>query len=152
MEGFNEYYRFMKEYLSFFEGVRDNERTKMNALLSNDLKRIESAMQQHQADIKRIELLEKQRRELSEKLGLGTMDFAAVVEKLEGEEKKQLSMIKNALFHTVKNIQYLNRKSIEIANMQLCYYGELSADEEARLYNSKGKSEIAAANLLNTQA
>lgn len=152
MERFNEYYDFMKGYLSFFEGVRDNERIKFNALLSNDLKRIETAMQQHQSDVKKIELIENQRRELSEKLGFGKKNFSEVVELFEGEERNMLWRIKNSLQITVKNIQYLNRKSMEIANMQLSYYGELAADEEARLYNAKGKPEVASANLLNTKA
>ncbi len=151
MERFNEYYGFMKEYLSFFEGVKDNERIKMNALLSNDIKRIETAMQQHQSDVKKIELIEKQRRELSEKLGFGKKDFSEIIGLFEGEERNKLAGVKNSLQIAVKNIQYLNRKSMEIANMQLNYYGELAADEEARLYNAKGKPEVAAANLLNTK-
>ena len=152
MERFNEYYDFMKGYLSFFEGVKDNERNKMHALLSNDLKKIESAMQQHQSDVKKIELIEKQRRELSERLGFGQMDFSAIIDLFEGDERNKLWGVKNNLQITVKNIQYLNRKSMEIANLQLNYYGELAADEEARLYNAKGKPEVAAANLLNTKA
>ncbi|MBE6836708.1 MAG: flagellar protein FlgN [Ruminococcus sp.] len=152
MERFNEYYDFMKGYLSFFEGVKDNERNKMHALLSNDLKKIESAMQQHQSDVKKIELMEKQRRELSERLGFGQMDFSAIIDLFEGDERNKLWGVKNNLQITVKNIQYLNRKSMEIANLQLNYYGELAADEEARLYNAKGKPEVAAANLLNTKA
>lgn len=151
MERFNEYYDFMKDYLSFFEGVKDNERIKMNALLSNDIKRIEAAMQQHQSDVKKIELIEKQRRELSEKLGFGKKDFSEIISLYDGEERNKLSGIKNNLRIAVKNIQYLNRKSMEIANMQLSYYGELAADEEARLYNAKGKPEVASANLLNTK-
>lgn len=151
MSRFDEYLGFMKRYLSFFEVVKDNERNKMEALLSNDLKKIESAMSQHQSDVKKIEILEKQRRELSIELGFGERDFKQVCELFEGEEKKVLSDLRASLQNTVKNIKYLNKKSIEIANMQLYYYGELAADEEAHLYNAKGKPEVAAANLLNKQ-
>ena len=149
MSRFDEYLGFMEKYLSFFESVKENERAKMEALLSNDLKKIESAMSQHQSDVKRIELMERQRRELSIALGFGEKDFRQVCEMFEGEDRKALSSLRTSLQNTVKNIKYLNKKSIEIANMQLYYYGELAADEEAHLYNAKGKPEVAAANLLN---
>lgn len=151
MSSFAEYFGFMNSYLSFFENVKEKEREKMQALLSNDLKRIESSMQEHQTNIKKIELLEKQRRELSDRLGFGEKDFREITELFEGEERNSLASIRIKLQNTVKSIRYLNKKSEEIATMQLNYYGELAAAEEAHMYNAKGKPEVAGANLLNAK-
>lgn len=152
MDKFNQYFQFMKEYSALFETVKEHEKSKMQALLSNDLKQIESAMSVYQTDIKKIELMEGQRRDLSSKLGFENMDFGEIAKSFEGEEKYELLKLRAELQRNVRNIQYLNRKSMEIANLQLSYYSELASDEEAHMYNAKGKSQIAGANLLNTKA
>lgn len=153
MDKFNEYYDFMDGYLDYFMKVKDNERGKMEALLSNDLKKIEEAMQEHQASVKKIELLEKQRRELSKQLGFGEMNFQEIISTFDGEERKKLSLVRAKLQNTVKSIKYLNKKSLEIAGMQLRYYGELAgnAEEDAHIYNSKGMPELSNSTLLNTK-
>lgn len=152
MEKYTKLKTFMDEYILLFDEVKQHEKNKMQALLSNDLKKIESAMQIYQTDIKKIEIAEKQRRELSQELGFGEMDFGEIAKSFDGDNRYRLLKMRSELQCTVRNIQYLNKKSMEIANMQLSYYNDLANAQEAHMYNAKGKSEIAGANLLNTKA
>lgn len=152
MENYNKLKTFMGEYISLFDEVKQHEKNKMQALLSNDLKKIESAMQVYQTDIKKIELVEKQRRELFSSLGFGEKTFEEIANDFDGDDKYGLLKMRSQLQGIVRDIQYLNQKSMEIANIQLGYYNELAKDEETHMYNAKGKSEIAGANLLNTKA
>lgn len=155
MDKFQMYYDFMAEYASFFFDVENVENKKLKALLSNDLSLIETAMSEYQTCIKKAQQYETNRIKLCEKLGFKDMKFKQISNLFEGDEKRRLVIQNNSLESTIRTISYLNKRSMEIAKMQMKYVEELAnSRENAHMYNSSGKSDSALENLnlLNKKA
>lgn len=97
MENYEEFYNFMLEYTEFFEETAVKEREKMSALLSDDLKRIEKCLNEHQSTIKKAERFEQDRQKLLDKIGFSGKSFRQIIAMAEGEEREQLKNYMNAL-------------------------------------------------------
>ena len=87
MENYEEFYNFMLEYTEFFEETAVKEREKMSALLSDDLKRIEKCLNEHQSTIKKAERFEQDRQKLLDKIGFSGKSFRQIIAMAEGEER-----------------------------------------------------------------
>ncbi len=156
MSKFNSYYDFMEKYELFYKTVLDAEEEKLNALLSNNLSRIEASLSAYQSYIKQTQQFEEKRIELCRFLGFKSMAFSDIISDFSNQEKQKLILQKNRLEAIVKLISYLNRKSLEISEIQLKFVEELAekSPENLKFYNSKGKSDstLRNSNLLNKQA
>lgn len=97
LENYEEFYNFMLEYTEFFEETAVKEREKMSALLSDDLKRIEKCLNEHQSTIKKAERFEQDRQKLLDKIGFSGKSFRQIIAMAEGEEREQLKNYMNAL-------------------------------------------------------
>ena len=96
------------------------EQEKRQALLADDLTRLESMIQAQQAAIMRLESLEKQRMEAQEKAGYNTMRADEILELLdEGPEKDALARHVIELKQTMDDIRYQNDRAMEIARANL---------------------------------
>lgn len=155
MDIFQMYYDFMAEYSNFFFQVEGVESNKLKALLSNDLEEIETVMAEYQTCIKKAQQYETNRVKLCEELGFGNMKFAQIAQLFDGEQKRRLVIQNNSLESTVKTISYMNKRSMEIAQMQMKYVSELeNSKDNAHMYKSNGKSDSSFENLnlLNKKA
>lgn len=143
MENFNEFYDFMTEYTEFLEETAEKEKEKLSALLSDDLKRIERCLNEHQFTIKKTERFEKERIELQQSLGLGDMNFSQIIEKCSDAEEKQLLEKLHVRFKVaVENVKHANKTSLQVAQMNLKIIEEImpSGVTDARVYDHKGAS------------
>lgn len=148
MKDFNRYYDFMENFTEFYKKVQQAEYDKFESLMSNDIERIQKSMQTYHTYIKQAQQLEHERIELCKDLGFENMAFSEVLRHFSGEEKEKLIEQKNRLTGIVKTIKYLNKKSMDYANMQLSFTADNSA-----IYNGKGQtdSHLNNSNILDKQ-
>ncbi len=153
MENFNEFYDFMLEYTEFFEETAVKEREKMSALLSEDLKRIEKCLNEHQSTIKKTERYEQEREKLQAKLGIGGMSFRQIIATLDGEEHDKLRKLYNRFKVAVDNVSHANKTSLQIAETNMKIIEKLSPSvTDAKCYDSTGvPSKRKNMGLLNTK-
>lgn len=149
MTMFEEYYGFMADYTDFYRDVQRAEYEKLEALLSNNLERMDEAMKNYQSCIKKAQQLEHERIEMCMRMGFEDMAFSTICKKFPDDEKYKLIEQKNDLERLVKSIKYLNRKSIDLANMQL----SITNPDSTAFYNAKGEQEspLAKSSILNKQ-
>ena len=85
------------------------EQEKRQALLSDDLSRLESMIQAQQAAIMKLESLEKQRMEAQENAGYHNLSADAILELLDdGPDKAILARQVGELKQTLEEIRYHN--------------------------------------------
>lgn len=143
MENFNEFYDFMTEYTVFLEETAEKEKEKLSALLSDDLKRIEHCLNEHQFTIKKTERFEQQREELQNKLGIGGLTFKEIINRCaDADEKDLLGKLYTRFITAVDNVKHANKTSLQVAQMNLKIFEEImpSGVTDAKCYDVKGVS------------
>lgn len=151
MTAFEEYYGFMERFIAFYIEAQKCELEKFDALMSCELPRIQEAMNGYQSMIKKAQSYEDERIELCKRLGFENMAFSEVLRHFDGEDQAKLTEQKNRLTSIIKNIKYLNKRSMDFVNVQL---GEIEqAAAISSIYNTKGLADnhLANSNLLNKQ-
>jgi flagellar biosynthesis/type III secretory pathway chaperone len=109
------------------------EQEKRQALLSDDLDRLESMIQAQQAAIMKLESLEKQRLEAQEKAGYHNLTADGILELLEdGPEKAALSRQVEELRQTLDDVRYQNNRALEIARANLQIVNTLATGQEQK--------------------
>ena len=151
LTAFEEYFGFMEKFIAFYIEAQKCELEKFDALMSCELPRIQEAMNNYQSVIKKAQSYEIDRIELCKRLGFENMAFSEVLRHFDEGEQRQLTEQKDKLTSIIKNIRYLNKRSMDFVNVQL---GEIEQQASiASIYNTKGlaDSHLANSNLLNKQ-
>ncbi len=141
MEGFSEFYDFMSEYTDFLEETAEKEKDKLSALLSDDLKRIEHCLNEHQSTIKKTEYYEKEREKLQRRLGIATLTLKEIIERnSDPEEKELLEKLAERFKIAIDNVKHANKTALQVAQMNLQIIENVapSGVTDAKCYNSKG--------------
>ena len=145
MENFEQFYDFMTEYTDFLEETAEKEKDKLSALLSDDLKRIEHCLSEHQSTIKRTELFEKDREKLQKKLGLQGLTLKEIIEKCDDPEEKDLLRKLSARFKAaIDSVKHANKTSLQVAQMNLQIIEDVMPRNvnDPKVYNAKGMPMI----------
>ena len=145
MENFNDFYDFMIEYTEFLEDTAEKEKEKLSALLSDDLKRIEHCLNEHQSTIKKTELFEKDREKLQKKLGIGGLTLKEIIERCSDPEEKEMLQKLSVRFKTaIDNVKHANKTALQVAQMNLQIIENVMPQgvTDAKVYNSKGIPSI----------
>ena len=145
MEGFNEFYDFMTEYTDFLEETAEKEKDKLSALLSDDLRRIEHCLNEHQSTVKKTELFEKEREKLQKNLGIGGLTLKEIIARCsDPEEKDLLNKLYIRFKAAIDNVKHANKTSLQVAqtNLKILEEAMPSAVTDAKCYNSKGIPSI----------
>ena len=109
------------------------EQEKRQALLSDDLDRLESMIQAQQAAIMKLESLEKMRLEAQESAGYHRMTADEILELLDdGPDRETLARQMAELRQTMEEIRYHNNKAMEIARANLQIVNILATGKEQR--------------------
>ena len=107
------------------------EQEKRQALLADDLIRLESMIQAQQAAIMKLESLEKQRLDAQDKAGYHDLKAQEILELLDdGPDKAALQKQVGELKQTMEEIRYHNDKALEIARANLQVFNTLSRGSE----------------------
>lgn len=130
------------EFISFLEKYRDelvvaldNEREKRQALISNDIDRLEALIQAQQAETMKLKNFENKRLALQTKLGLGNCKAKDIVAAAgDKETKEKLETLLDEIVSLVGRIKQQNKMAIELANTNLRVIDKIMrpADTEAR--------------------
>lgn len=113
---------FMERYTSFFEHMVENEKVKLNVLLSNDVQAIQANLLEQQSNAKRIENIELERQDFFNKQGFAELSLREVIALCDTDLKVKLEHTYERLQHAISQIKYHNRKSMEIIHMNLNIY------------------------------
>ena len=109
---------FLEEYTLFFEEMVEAEKTKLNILLSNDLKAIEENILTQQVNAKRIENMENRRITMFNQQGYPQKSLREVIQFL-GEDAYELNVYYNRLEKAISLIKHFNKKSLELIRFNL---------------------------------
>lgn len=145
MADYNKICDFMTEYVDFLKETESKEKDKMEALLSNDVKRVENVITEHQFTIKKMQEFEHRREVLFIDENLENMTFKDIIEIFHGEENKNLKIIYAEFSSLIANIKEFNSKSLEIASLNLKIMDELNLESnnvsDANCYNQNGTQD-----------
>ena len=119
MDTFKELHQYLHDYTQFYMSVVEFEVKKLSAILNHDLKEIEKNILLQQALLKKIEVRERDRIRFTQSLGFTNQSLKAIVESHTGVEKTELNKIYDDLTHIIFDIQHYNKKSMEMAQMNL---------------------------------
>lgn len=131
LEGIQKYIAFMSGYASYFEGLVDEERDKLDALLSHDLKQMEQSVAQQQAVEKKMEQLEQLRESLQQAAGFEGMTCQEIIAQLSGEDRFTLDQAFKRLSDAVSTVKFYNQKSMDICKQSLQLIGSEAVDPAA---------------------
>lgn len=142
LENYEEFYNFMLEYTEFFEETAAKEREKMSALLSDDLKRIEKCLNEHQSIIKKAERFEQDRQKLLNKIGFSGKSFRQIIAMAEGEDREQLKKLYERFKIAVDNVSHSNKTALQIAetNMKILENISPTGVTDPKCYDNNGVS------------
>ena len=109
------------------------EQEKRQALLSDDLDRLEGMLQAQQAAIMKLESLEKQRVEAQDNAGYHDLTAKEIMELLgDGPDKDTLARQVEELRRTLDDIRYQNDRSLEIARANIQIINTLATGKEQK--------------------
>lgn len=112
-------FAFFEKYASALHTMAQDEKEKLNALLSNSLPRIEHAISTAQANTKLIENLEIKRLAMQDRLGCGQLTFSQLLDEIPDSNKPQLSAMFKQIQAAVNQIKFTNDKSMAVANTNM---------------------------------
>ncbi|MCL1804910.1 MAG: flagellar protein FlgN [Clostridiales bacterium] len=126
------------DFLTATERCADQARTmlgfeqeKRQALLSDDMDRLENMIQAQQAAIMKLESLEKLRLEAQEKAGYHNLSADEILKLLDdGPDKESLARQAGELRQTLEDIRFQNDSALEIARMNLQIIESLATGKE----------------------
>lgn len=132
MDTFKELHHYLTEYTQFYMTVVDFEVKKLSAILNNDLKEIEKNILLQQAFLMKIEAKERGRLKFTQSLGFDNQSLKVIIDGHTGVEKAQLTKIYDDLSQIILDIQHYNKKSMELAQMNLkLFQTDAMKNEEA---------------------
>lgn len=156
MENYDEFYDFMEQYIDFYNEVCDNEKNKMDALESDNLKLINEVLSDYQVFVTRAELYEKRRNELFKKIGLDGKTFREIVDMETGVQREELENLFLDFRDAVTAAREYNSRSLEIVKKNLKETGMQDYDiNDPACYDKSGnipERGYSHTNLLNRQA
>ena len=117
--GYQELVSFFEEYADFTAHMASSETEKLQALISNELPRIEHAIAVAQANAMKLESMELQRTRLQERAGCANMTFSQIIERAPDEEKERLRALFTRIQNCIEDIKQRNDKSVGIASANM---------------------------------
>ncbi len=152
-----EYYSFLEEYTAFLGRMLEDEKGKLQALLSKDLPRIEHSITNSQANAKQLENYEIKRSALQAKAGYAGQSFRQIIAAYPSEMQSAFWQLYDRFERCVGGIRFHNDKSMAVARDNM-----VSIDPSAVLphtasgvptnpYSKIRQAQDAQANILETK-
>lgn len=110
-----ELFVFFEKYVSVLHSIAQDEKEKLDSLVSNSLPRIEHAISTAQANAKQLENFEAKRISLQASLGCAEMSLSQITELLPKSHSARVSSLFNQLEKFVDEIKFVNEKSMAVA-------------------------------------
>lgn len=117
--GFQGLVSFFEEYADFMAEMAASETEKLQALISNELPRIEHAISVAQANAMKLDNMELQRIRLQERAGCEGLTFSQIIARAPDEEKQRLEALFARIQGCIEDIKQRNDKSVGVANANM---------------------------------
>ena len=139
MKNYDEFYDFMEQYTDFYAEVSENEKTKMDALASEDLELINKVLADYQVFVSKAENYEKRREELFKKIGLDGKTFREIIDMETGDRREELEDLFFDFREAVIAARDYNSKSLDIVKKNLKEMGMQDYDiNDPACYDKSG--------------
>ncbi|MBP0976686.1 MAG: hypothetical protein J6P89_00700 [Oscillospiraceae bacterium] len=139
MKNYDEFYDFMEQYTDFYAEVSENEKTKMDALASEDLELINKVLADYQVFVSKAENYEKRREELFKKIGLDGKTFREIVDAESGDRREELEDLFCDFRDAVIAARDYNSRSLDIVKKNLKEMGMQDYDiNDPACYDKSG--------------
>ena len=119
MKNYDEFYDFMEQYTDFYAEVSENEKTKMDALASENLELINKVLADYQVFVSKAENYEKRREELFKKIGLDGKTFREIIDMETGDRREELEDLFFDFRDAVIAARDYNSRSLDIVKKNL---------------------------------
>lgn len=138
---------FLREYENFFAEFKAEEEKKLQSLTTWNLEEIDKCNALQQAYQMKMESLEEKRQNLQKELGLEGYTFSQVINAAPEEYKSELQSIFLNTESAIKEIKYLNQKSMDVVHTNIKTIGkklpEDNSNPVAREYNTANRTTSA---------
>jgi hypothetical protein len=139
MKNYDEFYDFMEQYTDFYAEVSENEKTKMDALASENLELINKVLADYQVFVSKAENYEKRREELFKKIGLDGKTFREIVDAESGDRREELEDLFCDFRDAVIAARDYNSRSLDIVKKNLKEMGMQDYDiNDPACYDKSG--------------
>ena len=139
MKNYDEFYDFMEQYTDFYAEVSENEKTKMDALASEDLELINKVLADYQVFVSKAENYEKRREELFKKIGLDGKTFREIIDMETGDRREELEDLFFDFREAVVAARDYNSRSLDIVKKNLKEMGMQDYDiNDPACYDKSG--------------
>lgn len=139
MKNYDEFYDFMEQYTDFYAEVSENEKTKMDALASENLELINKVLADYQVFVSKAENYEKRREELFKKIGLDGKTFREIIDMETGDRREELEDLFFDFRDAVIAARDYNSKSLDIVKKNLKEMGMQDYDiNDPACYDKSG--------------
>lgn len=118
------------------------EQQKREALLKYDIETTKKLMQNQQALVMQLDIMEKKRIAIQMAAGYSSMTSHAILDSISEDEKILLAPIFDQLRFLAKELQALNKVSLDIATTELRLMGVAPASSSGGLYQANGKKRF----------
>ena len=139
MNNYDEFYDFMEQYTDFYAEVSENEKTKLDALASEDLELINKVLADYQVFVSKAENYEKRREELFKKIGLDGKTFREIIDMETGDRREELEDLFFDFRDAVIAARDYNSRSLDIVKKNLKEMGMQDYDiNDPACYDKSG--------------
>ncbi|MBQ5989418.1 MAG: hypothetical protein IJL67_07970 [Oscillospiraceae bacterium] len=139
MNNYDEFYDFMEQYTDFYAEVSENEKTKMDALASENLELINKVLADYQVFVSKAENYEKRREELFKKIGLDGKTFREIIDMETGDRREELEDLFFDFRDAVIAARDYNSRSLDIVKKNLKEMGMQDYDiNDPACYDKSG--------------
>jgi len=139
MKNYDEFYDFMEQYTDFYAEVSENEKTKMDALASENLELINKVLADYQVFVSKAENYEKRREELFKKIGLDGKTFREIIDMETGDHREELEDLFFDFRDAVIAARDYNSRSLDIVKKNLKEMGMQDYDiNDPACYDKSG--------------
>ena len=127
------------------------EQQKREALLQYDMEQTTKLMQNQQAMVMQLDIMEKKRITTQIDAGFSSMSCQEILGAVSSEQKLLLAPIFDELRFLSQELQLLNKVSLDIAKTELRLMGQSTTTSSSGLYQSNGKKRGASFNSTSFQ-
>ena len=139
MKNYDEFYDFMEQYTDFYAEVSENEKTKRDALASENLELINKVLADYQVFVSKAENYEKRREELFKKIGLDGKTFREIIDMETGDRREELEDLFFDFRDAVIAARDYNSRSLDIVKKNLKEMGMQDYDiNDPACYDKSG--------------
>lgn len=110
-----EFVAFMVDYTAFLQQMRADESTKLEAISSRELERIEHSITVSQANAKQLENFEAKRQAVQQAAGYSGLTFRQLIQQAPAEDQDALWKLFTSFEKTVGEIRFYNDKAMAVA-------------------------------------